>query len=202
MGEMDVRVTMIWIHQLFSEALWTSMTEDFFNFRGEMCTYYVLCNISLWGLGQHPLIKHINISAGEYMNIPTKWGKCEIKTSGQVSSVITLDQIMVATWLSFGFQWFCIAGLWGRDCGPADQCKSLPFIESLSRVQLFATPWTEASQASLSFTVSQSWLKLMTIESMMSPNNPTLCHPLLLPSSFPAPRSLGFLCSLVSPAER
>ena len=114
---------------LFFSQIWTSMTEDFFNFRGEMCTYYVLCNISLWGLGQHPLIIHINISAGEYMNIPTKWGKCEIKTSGQVSSVITLDQIMVATWLSFGFQWFCIADLWGRDCGPADQCKSLPFID-------------------------------------------------------------------------
>ena len=155
-GEIDVRVTMIWIHKLFSEALWTNMTEDFFNFRGEMCTYYGLCNFSLWCLGQHPLIRHINTSAGEYMNIPTKWGKCEIKTSGQVSSVITLDQIMVATWVSFGFQWFWTGDLWGRDCGPADQCKSLPFIDHwfvllLSRVQHFATPWTVASKASLHY---------------------------------------------------
>ena len=40
-------------------------------------------------------------------------------------------------------------------------------VQSLSHVQLFATPWTEARQTSLSFTISQSLLKLMSIELAM-----------------------------------
>ena len=56
-------------------------------------------------------------------------------------------------------------------------------IQSLSCVRLFATPWTAAHQASLSITNSQSPLKLMSIEWVMSSNHPILCHPLrLLPS--------------------
>ena len=58
-------------------------------------------------------------------------------------------------------------------------------VQSLSRVWLFATPWTAAHQASLSFTISQSLLKLMSIESVMPSNHFTLCCPLLLlPSNF------------------
>ena len=58
-------------------------------------------------------------------------------------------------------------------------------VQSLSRVQLFATPWTAAHQASLSITSSRSLLKLMSIESVMPSNHLTLCHPLLLlPSIF------------------
>ena len=45
-------------------------------------------------------------------------------------------------------------------------------------------PWTAAHQASLSFTISQGLLKLMSIESVMPSNHLTLCHPLLLPSLF------------------
>ena len=52
---------------------------------------------------------------------------------------------------------------------------------SFSRVQLFATLWTAANQASLSFTIiSQSLLKLMSIELVMPSNHLILCHPLLL----------------------
>ena len=55
--------------------------------------------------------------------------------------------------------------------------------------RLCATPWTTAYQAPLSFTVSQSWLKLMSIESVMLFNHLILCHPLLLlPSVFPSIR--------------
>ena len=55
----------------------------------------------------------------------------------------------------------------------------------LSHVWLFATPWTAACQAFLSFTVSQSLLKLMSMESVMPSNHLLLCHPLLLlPSIF------------------
>ena len=60
-------------------------------------------------------------------------------------------------------------------------------VQLLSCVQLFATPWTAAHQASLSITNSQSVLKL--IESVMPSNHLLLCHPLLLPPSiFPSIR--------------
>ena len=60
-------------------------------------------------------------------------------------------------------------------------------IQMLSHVQLFATPWTAAHQASLFITNSWSLLKLMSIESVMPSNHLTLCHPpFLLPSVFPS----------------
>ena len=60
-------------------------------------------------------------------------------------------------------------------------------VHSLSCVWLFETPWTAACQASLSIANCQSWLKLMSIESVMPSNHLILCHPLLLPPSiFPA----------------
>ena len=61
-------------------------------------------------------------------------------------------------------------------------------VQSLRCVQLFATPWTAAHQASLSINNSQSLLKLMSIESVMPFNNFILCHPLLPPSIFPSIR--------------
>ena len=61
--------------------------------------------------------------------------------------------------------------------------------QSLSRVWLFATPWTAARQGSLSITISQSLLKLMSIESARPLNHLILCQPLLLlPSIFPSIR--------------
>ena len=65
--------------------------------------------------------------------------------------------------------------------------KTLSYVavQSLCRVRLFATPWTTACQASLSFTISQNLLKLMPIESVMPSNHLTLCRALLLlPSIF------------------
>ena len=62
-------------------------------------------------------------------------------------------------------------------------------VQSLGCVQLFATPWTAARQAFLSITNSQSLLKLMSIELVMTSNHLILCHPLLLlPSIFPSIR--------------
>ena len=62
-------------------------------------------------------------------------------------------------------------------------------VQLLSRVQLFATPWTTAHQASPSITNSQSLLKLISIESVMPSNHCILCHPLLLLTSiFPSIR--------------
>ena len=62
-------------------------------------------------------------------------------------------------------------------------------VQSLSRVQLFSTPWTAACQASLSITNSWSLLKLMSIKLVMPSNHFILCRPLLLlPSIFPSIR--------------
>ena len=76
------------------------------------------------------------------------------------------------------------------------QVDSLPLVppgnelvQSLSRVWLFATPWTTARQASLSITNSRSLSKLISIESVIPSNHLILCHPLLLlPSIFPSIR--------------
>ena len=65
-------------------------------------------------------------------------------------------------------------------------------VQSLSFVLLLATPHTAAHQASLSFTHSQSLLKLMSIRSVMPSNHRILCHPLLLLSSvFPSIRAFS-----------
>ena len=62
-------------------------------------------------------------------------------------------------------------------------------VQLLSGVRLFSAPWTAARQPSLSFTISPSLLKLMSIESVMQSNHLTLCCPrLLLPSLFPSIR--------------
>ena len=60
-------------------------------------------------------------------------------------------------------------------------------VQLLSRVRPCVTPWTAARQASLSFTISRSLLKLMSIELVMPSNHLILCHPILLPPSiFPS----------------
>ena len=73
-----------------------------------------------------------------------------------------------------------------QQCQTHDHFSS---VQSLSRVWLFVTPRTAAHQASLSFTISQSLLKLMCIESVMPSNQLILRYPLLLrPSIFPSAR--------------
>ena len=78
-------------------------------------------------------------------------------------------------------------------CFPDKPCISpisnFSSLQLLSRVRLFATPWTAARKPSLSITTSQSLLKLMSIESVMPSNHLILCCPLLLlPSIFPSIR--------------
>ena len=69
----------------------------------------------------------------------------------------------------------------------------LSLLLLFSPVRLFVTPWTAASQNSLSITISWSLLKLMSTESVMPPNHLIPCHPLFLLQSFPA--SGSFLMS-------
>ena len=67
-----------------------------------------------------------------------------------------------------------------------DSISLFVVVQSISHVWLFATPWATACQISLSFTISLSLLKLMSIESVMPSSHPILWHPLpLLPSIFP-----------------
>ena len=75
-------------------------------------------------------------------------------------------------------------------------------VQSLSHVQLFATPWTAAHQASMSFSISQSLLKLMSIESMM-PFNISSSVTLFssCPQSFPASRSFPMNLLLASSGQ-
>ena len=71
---------------------------------------------------------------------------------------------------------------------PQPRTWTFSSVQSLSRVWLFATPWTAAHQASLSITNSQCLLKLMSTESVMPFNHLILCRPLLPPSVFPSIR--------------
>ena len=75
-------------------------------------------------------------------------------------------------------------------------------FQLVGHVRLFATPWTAAYQASLFFTISQSLLKLMSIESVMSSNHLILCHCLfLLPSIFPSIRVFSNELALASDGQ-
>ena len=82
-------------------------------------------------------------------------------------------------------------------------CDSMDYkfssVYSLSRVQLFETPWTIACQASQSITNSQPLLNLISIESMMPSNHLILCYHLLLPPSI-FPRIRSFQLSRVFPS--
>ena len=77
-----------------------------------------------------------------------------------------------------------------KSCGRANYIEVVVVVvEALSCVRLFVTPWTAARQASLSFTISQSLLNLMSLGSAMPSNHLILSHPpLLLPSIFPSIR--------------
>ena len=72
--------------------------------------------------------------------------------------------------------------------GNLPESLTVAAVQSPSRVLLFVTPWTAAPQASLSFTISRSLLKLMSAESVMPSNHLILCRLLLPPSIFPSIR--------------
>ena len=67
--------------------------------------------------------------------------------------------------------------------------STVVLVQSLSHVQLFATPWTAARQAPLSFTISGSLLRFMSVETVMLSNHLILCHRFFCLQSFPASES-------------
>ena len=105
--------------------------------------------------------------------------------NGMKEILLKLNSIsLVAQWLRIclAMQGTSVQSLVGEQDPPS------LVVQSLSCVQLFATPWTTAHQASLSFTI-KSLFKFMSTESMIPSNHLILCHPLLLlPSIFPSIR--------------
>ena len=86
------------------------------------------------------------------------------------------------SWSSWLREFTHCFGKTGSQIGTLDILPGV--VQSLSPVRL-CTLWTAAHQVSLSFTTSRSWLKLMSIESMIPSNHLILSCPLLLPSVFP-----------------
>ena len=87
----------------------------------------------------------------------------------------------ISTPLGFSLKWRATYGAW---CQFSE--VNMVVVQFLSRLQLFATPWTAAHQASQSLTISWSLLRFMFIEPVMPSNHLILCCPLpLLPSVFP-----------------
>ena len=83
---------------------------------------------------------------------------------------------------------YCQLGSLSRPSNPEFSSGLVSSVQLLSHIQLFATPWTAACQASLSIINSQSLLKLMSIELVMPSNHLILCQSLLPPSVLPSIR--------------
>ena len=111
---------------------------------------------------------------------------CFLYDPANVGNLISGSSAFSKPSLDIWSSWFTL--FWG----PACRILSMTLLASvvvhvLSRVWLFATPWTAACQASLTITSSQSLLKLMSIELVMPFNHLILCRPLLLlPSILPS----------------
>ena len=124
------------------------------------------------------------------------WQKLSLVVPSSHSQTELTQKLITQTWkvreLRVNQQWDKSSSL----CRSHDTLRHISVIkcgfssvQSLSRVRLFATPWTAARQASLSITNSRSLPKLMSIESLMPSNHLILYFPfLLLPSIFPSMR--------------
>ena len=78
------------------------------------------------------------------------------------------------------------------------KCGVVVIVQLLSCVRLFAAPWTAACQVSLPFTISQSLLKLLSIDSVMPSNHLVLCHPHIVGQYFLCVDILQFIHSPVN----
>ena len=79
-------------------------------------------------------------------------------------------------------------GLQDKTSNAVVSMNTFVFVQSLSHVWLFVTPWTAACQTPLSSTICWTSDKFMSIQSVLLSNHPILCHSLLLPSIFPSIR--------------
>ena len=124
------------------------------------------CNV-----GDPDFIPRLGRSAGEGNSYPLQYSCLENSKDRGAWKAIVHGATKSQTWLSDYY--YCIA----------QKSSQLFVVQLLSHVQLFVTPWTAAYQASLSFTISRSWLKVMSIESMIPSNHLILGCPLYYLSS-------------------
>ena len=127
------------------------------------------------------------VTLSKYLLKPFTSRRCRVFAVGRREAV--------SPGLVIALRWLLLVGSTPSSaCAPRGSCPGGPAscllqfspAQLLSRVRLFATPWTAARQASLSITNSQSLLKLMSIESVTPSNHLILCSQLLLlPSIFP-----------------
>ena len=116
------------------------------------------------------------MSYNHFKTVQDSWNLRYRSLSGQFSHSVVSNSL----W-SHGLQYGRLPSL--------QKCETFVVIQPLSRGWLFATPWTAACQAFLSFTIFWSLLKLLSIELMMLSDHLILCYPLLLlPSIFPSIR--------------
>ena len=144
------------------------------------------------GVGCHTLLQ-VTVPNQEWNARPLcllHWCVCMLSHFGHVWLCAPLWTIACQAPLSTGFPrqeyWggvpCLLPTLAGRFFTTSASWEAPPFsavvvaVQSLSHVQLFATPWTAARQTSLSFTISQSLLRLMSIESVIPSNHLVLCY--------------------------
>ena len=98
------------------------------------------------------------------------------------NTVVGCHGLLQGTFLTWGSNSYLLLrrGILYHWKSPSRKFISTCYVQLLSRVWLFATPWTAAHQASLSITISQSLFKLTSFESVMPANNFVLCRLLLL----------------------
>ena len=166
------------------------------------CSVQFSCSVmsdSLWPHGlQHARPPCLSPAPGAYPNSCPLSRWCHPTIS---SFVVPCSSCLQSFPASGSFQMSQLFASGGQSIGVSASTSVLPMntqdwsplgwtvvIDLQSHVWLFATPWTVALQASLTFTISRSLLKFMSIESVMLFNHLILCHPLLLPSIFPSIR--------------
>ena len=153
---------------------------------GEEASFWVVIFFAVVGKVQHWCLYHYSLSKRTVL-----WSQAEIERRGKTfwyetfiqKSQFQLKNICIQHILKYNIQYLSQKVKVSKVNFTSSQ--SVQSVQSLSRVRLFATPWTAARQASLSITNSQSLLKLMSMELVMPSNHLILCRPLfLLPSIF------------------
>ena len=106
------------------------------------------------------------------------WGFCAFFFSWYVCTLLHVSHVLGLNFKLLNTRAISLFLYWNNKGG--NYIAETSSVQSLSRVQLFVTPWTAARQASLTLTNSQSLLKLMSIKSVIPSNHLILYHPLLL----------------------
>ena len=138
-----------------------------------------------------PAMSLVVLELWKLLKVPKRWHG---KRNKVCFDTLLLLSILKSTLPNFGFCHGLYSALastltLNKDPVPTSVVVVQRLRQLLNHVWLFATPWTAAYQTSLSFIISQSLFKFMSIESVMPSNHLVLCHPLLLlPSIFPSIR--------------